>query len=581
MRKYIFVLLLFFNLNSQSKEEKILLKALEIGNFDILKLMLKNNEFNINLIDGDENTILVSVLKNPQFKDKLYEAINFILTLNPNLKAYDELLDTPLFIILKSLNLSNKNKLELTKYIIDKNIDIEYQNIYKQNILMLSILTKNKEIFNYIASLLNNDNIMEYRDIFNRDIFFYAVESNDIEMVKHIFLNYKFKEIKDSYNNNTLQYSKELKVKDEIVKFISKYMKDDNPYKFIKKSKSSNLPISYNQFIDKDSEMQDEEIINETEKNEVYSSLNLSANIEENGKWLNVDTSGNTLKELGLFEYISPFINNIAIVKKDGFYGFYDYDKGLITDIIYNYADQYSSNLAIIASGGFYSILNKKGKNIISFKYDYIDTFYNGVSPALKDKKWYLLDNKGKEIIKLIYDKVTNLKDGYMLVKKGDFMGIVDHRLIELIPLVYQDLLPFSEGLAAAKYKDKYGFINNNNKFVIKNTYDFAFSFSEGLALIKDKGRYFFIDTDNNKMTDKLSYQYIGDFKEGLAKVKKNNKWGFINKSGLISIPVVYDDVSDFENGIAMVKREKKYFFIKQDNTKVINKTFKNASMFK
>ena len=564
MSKYIiFFLLLSFNIYPQDKEKKIFLRALEVGNLNVLKSKFNSNNFDINMKDAQENSIIVSILKNKNYKnDLLIKTLSFFLNFLPSLKEYDENLDTPLLLLIKNNYISQKEKLNLMKIMIEKGADVMQKNIYGKNALLCSIENKNLDIVNYLLNFYDSDkDILQEKDIYGNDIFFYAVKSNNINIVNYIFLKFYTKQ-KNS-NKNIIEYIKEKSnnVRKEIIIFLREYISD----------------ISFNE----DNFKNDKISINTNfKKKEIDHSL-VSAVMTEKNKWILIDINGKKIKDLGEYDFIGRFNNGIAIVKKGVKYGFLSQEKGLITKVQYDFVQNFSKNgVAVVSSPLLSTLINKEGKNIIPFKYDIIRDISEGVAPAYRDNNWYLISDEGKEIVKLVYSETKNMSSGLIPVANNKLWGYITPELIEIIPLVYQDAYPFSDDLALVKKNDKYGFIDKNNNMVIKNIYDSAFSFSDGRALVRKDKKYYFININGIRIGGYLEYEYIDDFKNGYSRVKKNNKWGFLNKRIKQAIPLEYDEVSTFSNGIAVVKKNGGSYFIDENNNIVLKEHYLDAGGF-
>ncbi len=62
-----------------------------------------------------------------------------------------------------------------------------------------------------------------------------------------------------------------------------------------------------------------------------------------------------------------------------------------------------------------------------------------------------------------------------------------------------------------------------------------------------------------------LAWEVKGSYTEGMATVSDGSAWGYVNASGIISIPVRFEDASDFSLGVALVKEDGKYGLLRQD----------------
>ena len=136
----------------------------------------------------------------------------------------------------------------------------------------------------------------------------------------------------------------------------------------------------------------------------------------------------------------------------------------------------------------------------------------------------------------------------------------------------YQQVSPFSEGLAGVEINEQVGYIDSTGKLVIPMKYYViscgcnhewgeADSFSEGMARVGSSGgnygergriRIGFIDKTGS-LTIPMIYDFALPFSDGLAVVQKDDKVGFIDKNGKVVIPMIYDWASSFSDGLAIV----------------------------
>jgi hypothetical protein len=77
-------------------------------------------------------------------------------------------------------------------------------------------------------------------------------------------------------------------------------------------------------------------------------------------------------------------------------YGFKDKDNKNIASFDYDMAWSFSENLAAVKKNGFWGYINAKGETIIPFKYDRVWSFINGEARVESNGKWYFIDQNGK-----------------------------------------------------------------------------------------------------------------------------------------------------------------------------------------
>ena len=295
--------------------------------------------------------------------------------------------------------------------------------------------------------------------------------------------------------------------------------------------------------------------------------------------------------------------------------------------------------LALVSKNGKYGFIDPNGQVAVDFKYDDAYSFHEGFAPILINGKWGYVDADGNERIKAQYDAAEWFWDGLAAVKKDGLWGYIDKSNNVIIPFIYDYTFAFSEGLTSVEAGGQAGFIDGNGSIVIPMKYAACYDFYQGIAPVEDHaGRLLFINKAGEKvdepflrqrilLRDKYIFFYKDDligvksvkgkillepkfdaiqrfkgkftfFKEnselyGLIKkngkikrnpayedvksitekmgaVMKNGKWGFIHvKKGVIIAPV-YEDVLPFSNGYAAVKKSGKWGFIDRKGKMVV-----------
>ncbi len=217
---------------------------------------------------------------------------------------------------------------------------------------------------------------------------------------------------------------------------------------------------------------------------------------------------------------------------RDGTYGFVDSDNHeLLIPFAYDWAFDFSEGLALVKKNGKWGYIDKTGKVAIPFTYNGASNFREGLALVGKNGKWGYIDKTGKVAIPFIYDDAGFFSKGMATVCKNKKWGYIDKTGKVAIPFIYNGADDFSEGLARVKKDEKWGYIDKMGKVAIPSIYDWAEDFSESLATVKKNGKWGFIDKMGKTVIPTI-YDSAWPFSKGLARVKKDGKWGDIDKTG-------------------------------------------------
>jgi len=172
-------------------------------------------------------------------------------------------------------------------------------------------------------------------------------------------------------------------------------------------------------------------------------------------------------------------------------------ENGEIIELKYDDTWNFSEGLAVVKKDGKWGYINKEGKEITELKYDDTGDFSEGLAVVKKDGKWGYINKEGKEIIELKYDYTWNFSEGLAVVKKNDKWGYINKEGKEITELKYDNTWNFSEGLARVEKDGKWGYINKEGNEIISPEYDDVGHLSGTLFRVRKGNECQFIDIEN------------------------------------------------------------------------------------
>ncbi len=112
------------------------------------------------------------------------------------------------------------------------------------------------------------------------------------------------------------------------------------------------------------------------------------------------------------YDYVDCLSEGLAVVKRNGKYGFIDQTGKVVAPLNYDWAWSFSEGLAAVERNGKYGFIDKAGKVVIPLNYD--DTWYftEGLAAVKQNGKYGFIDNTGKVVIPLKYDKADSFYNG-------------------------------------------------------------------------------------------------------------------------------------------------------------------------
>ncbi len=225
------------------------------------------------------------------------------------------------------------------------------------------------------------------------------------------------------------------------------------------------------------------------------------------GSWVYIDSLAQTIIS-DSFEYIEPFVQNSAIVRKNGLWGVVDTNGNwLIQPLYYAVKLEYSNGNLI------YKLINRVGGED-----ENMTAQGEAIAIIKRGDKYSFIRNDGTLVTDSLYDDVTPFENGYASVKKKGF------RVNERYHIPDRWFILSEDGELSGEFENK------------------------DMSLVGDGLVPFYMNVSRNPKRTRLNYGFknlyndtiifpkykrVGKFVDGLCNVKTDsNKWGYINKEG-------------------------------------------------
>lgn len=328
-----------------------------------------------------------------------------------------------------------------------------------------------------------------------------------------------------------------------------------------------------------------------------YFVLDESALVRKDGKWGYIDISGNFICE--------PSFNYAEQFKRDGFaavcainkWGIIDKTGTFIVEPVFDSFPGISDSefcfnelgLITVEVSGKFGFVNRSGEIIVPPELDIVWQFDRDGIAIVHGNAGYGIVGKEGYIISPQFGAIGSFSDNGLAYAKSNqsIFGYIDKTGAWVIEPSFASAKEFSsDGLAIVMIDDLYGYIDSTGNFVIKPEYKSATPFDKnGLALVTvslgEGTKYGYIDRNGEWVINPL-YDSLGEFAEnGLATVTVERQEGFINTDGALVIEPQFDSVSSFgKNGLAVVKSGEKFGLINSEGSYVVEPQYDKISSF-
>ena len=112
------------------------------------------------------------------------------------------------------------------------------------------------------------------------------------------------------------------------------------------------------------------------------------------------------------YDRAEAFSESMAVVRKDGKYGYIDVSGRLVIPVKYQDAGSFSAGLAPVCLYGKYGYVDKSGEMVVPFKYSYAFPFSEGLAAVELNGKVAYIGPDGKTVIPYMLDSGKPFKDG-------------------------------------------------------------------------------------------------------------------------------------------------------------------------
>lgn len=257
----------------------------------------------------------------------------------------------------------------------------------------------------------------------------------------------------------------------------------------------------------------------------------------------------------------------------------------------YDRVTRFHDGLAVVSRNGRYGYVDTNGKLVLPLDYTHAMPFRNGRAVVGKNEKYALIDRAGREVTPYEWDGLGNVNDGVAVGWKQTPEGPRSYALVDTLGKVtlleYAHCGDFAYGLAVAGigeltvgkgvcpgltkvpdkivFTGKYGYMAPDGTLVIPMQFDDAKPFGDdGLAPVGMQGKYYvkwgFVDR-KGAIVIPCDFYSVDRFERGLAVVSKvvsggKLVYGYIDKAGREVIPCRYDEATRFQFENAWVGTE-------------------------
>jgi len=164
--------------------------------------------------------------------------------------------------------------------------------------------------------------------------------------------------------------------------------------------------------------------------------------IKKDGKWGFVDFN-NKLRIANRYDQVLPFNEGLAAFKINWKWGFINKREQIIIQPVYETVGSFSSGISIVSLNSKFGIINKNGNTVQKIQYDQLIRNKAGKITSYLMNKIGIMDKLGNHLIYPKFDLLEDTNNDYYIVSKGSKYGVLKGNGVSTIPLSY-DLIEYN-----------------------------------------------------------------------------------------------------------------------------------------
>jgi len=214
----------------------------------------------------------------------------------------------------------------------------------------------------------------------------------------------------------------------------------------------------------------------------------------------------------------------------------------------YDSANPFSEGLAVVEKNGKFGYIDTTGKVVIPIKYLAASDFYSGEA-SVETVSDYLYINKLGETVESDYgydNGETSEDSDYYVISTGYYgdSGVANRKTDKIVlKAEYSSVTDYGNGIFELMDDNyNYGFFNANTGTIVTPAYEYITIYSDsGTVLVESEDSLYGMLDFNGKVIVEPKYDYITEVVDGLYEVQKDYSYGIIDSEGQVLIIPEFD----------------------------------------
>lgn len=249
------------------------------------------------------------------------------------------------------------------------------------------------------------------------------------------------------------------------------------------------------------------------------------------------------------------FLGNLRYAVQDtsGRFALFNENGKALTGFLFDDITQFRNNYAVVYQNGYQGIIDRNGLLRINPSFTTIQLEDNGEARGRKQNQWTILDGRNNTLQTIQYDSIFALGDDRFGIRKGAGIVVTSNNFRELTPTRFNTIGTFENHRAIVTLNGRQGLIDNKGEYIVPAEYRALRQGENHIFAQLQDGRWIMLDSTGNRLTAR-SYDRIERFNGMLFTVVNDRRYGVIDARGNERVRCVYDSILQYSEGKLVVR---------------------------
>ncbi|MDV3307202.1 MAG: WG repeat-containing protein, partial [Cyclobacteriaceae bacterium] len=195
------------------------------------------------------------------------------------------------------------------------------------------------------------------------------------------------------------------------------------------------------------------------------------------------------------------FLGNLRYAVQDtsGRFALFNENGKALTGFLFDDITQFRNNYAVVYQNGYQGIIDRNGLLRINPSFTTIQLEDNGEARGRKQNQWTILDGRNNTLQTIQYDSIFALGDDRFGIRKGAGIVVTNNNFRELTPTRFNTIGTFENHRAIVTLNGRQGLIDNKGEYIVPAEYRALRQGENHIFAQLQDGRWIMLDTTGKR----------------------------------------------------------------------------------